>query len=161
MMLPMALSAYFSLMAAARLANKSGKDVPSATKVMAVTVSSSPTKQPKMEAKSPMKAVRIPITAKDTKNVNQPPQILTGGTIANNIYRGGGGKLEFLDPSLSIGIRIVAYLPTERQEMQKIICICCVCEVAPIDIHSVSNLVRPRFRIIRFHRMRNTTASIS
>ena len=107
MIFPMALSAYFSLMAAARLANKSGKDVPSATKVMAVTVSSSPTKQPKMEAKSPIKAVRMPITAKDTKNVNQPPQILTGGTIANNIYR--EKRLEFLDPSLTIGTRIVTF----------------------------------------------------
>ena len=83
-MFPIALSAFFSFMAAARLAKRSGTDVPKATKVMAVTVSSSPTKQPKMEAISPMMAVRIPITPNDTKKDNQPPQILAGGTNANN-----------------------------------------------------------------------------
>ena len=47
---PMALSACFSPTAAAREANVSGRDVPRATNVMAVTLSFRPTRQPKMPA---------------------------------------------------------------------------------------------------------------
>ena len=73
--LPIELSACSSCLAACILANKSGKLVPSATNVMAVTVGFRPIKHPKMDAKSPTMAVRIPIIVKDTKKASQPPQI--------------------------------------------------------------------------------------
>ena len=81
----MELSAVFSLVAAVLLAKRSGKLVPKATKVMAVTASLRPMRQPKMLAKSPMRAVRRPMNTRPTMNVNQPPQILGGGTKANII----------------------------------------------------------------------------
>ena len=80
--LPIALSAYFSCLAAAMEANKSGRDVPSATNVMAVTASFRCTRQPKILAMSPMIAVRMPIRTKDVKNVSHPPRRPVGGTIA-------------------------------------------------------------------------------
>lgn len=39
-----------------------------------------------MLAKSPTIAVRAPMTANETKNDSQPPQIPAGGTNANNSY---------------------------------------------------------------------------
>ena len=62
--LPIELSAVFSWAAACLLANKSGTLVPTATKVIAVTVSGNPTRHPKIEARSPMIAVRNPIILK-------------------------------------------------------------------------------------------------
>lgn len=79
---PIALSAYFSCLAAAMEAKRSGSDVPNATNVMAVTASIRPTRQPKILAKSPIIAVRTPMTPNDTKNVNQPPRKPVGGTAA-------------------------------------------------------------------------------
>ena len=64
---PMAASAYGSPVAAAMLANVSGRLVPRATKVMAVTESSNPTEQPKRDARSPMTAVVRPTYASDQK----------------------------------------------------------------------------------------------
>lgn len=64
--LPMALSAVFSATAAVLLAKVSGNEVPRATNVMAVTVGFRPTRQPKMEAKSPTMAVNKPIMAMET-----------------------------------------------------------------------------------------------
>ena len=78
----MAASACGSLMAAVRLANRSGKLVPTATNVMAVTDGSSPTKQPNIFAKSPMNAVRMPINNRETKNAGQPRPKEAGGTNA-------------------------------------------------------------------------------
>lgn len=77
--LPMALSAYFSLMAAEREANMSGMDVPKATSVMAVIVSDMPRTQPKIEARSAMIAVRTPRLNNANKKVNQPPNMPVGG----------------------------------------------------------------------------------
>ena len=82
---PMELSAYFSCVAACLEANRSGKLVPRATKVIAVTESFKPTKQPKMAARSPTMAVTIPITMRAKTKVNHPPQIDGGGTQAKII----------------------------------------------------------------------------
>jgi len=72
------------MVAACLLANRSGRLVPSATNVMAVTLSLRPTKQPNMPARSPTMAVSRPISASETKNANQPLRIDGGGTNANN-----------------------------------------------------------------------------
>jgi len=82
--LPIELSAVSSIVAACLLANKSGRLVPSATNVMAVTLSLRPTRQPKIAAKSPTMAVSTPIKASETKNDNQPLRNDGGGTNANN-----------------------------------------------------------------------------
>jgi hypothetical protein len=63
-------------------AKRSGRLVPKATSVMAVTGSSRPTRQPKMKAKSLMNVVSTPMKKSDTKNDSQPPHILAGGTNA-------------------------------------------------------------------------------
>lgn len=57
-------------------------DIPNATKVIAVTASLRPMRQPNMEARSPMIAVNTPIKTKDTMKHNHPPQIVGGGTKA-------------------------------------------------------------------------------
>ena len=79
----MELSAVLSIVAACLLANRSGKLVPMATNVMAVTASLRPTRQPKMAAKSPTMAVSTPINARETKKASQPPRKEGGGTNAN------------------------------------------------------------------------------
>ena len=71
--LPMAASAYFSLWAAVIEANVSGKEVPSATKVMAVTVGFKPMTQPKSSANSPTIAVVMPMKASATPKHGSPP----------------------------------------------------------------------------------------
>ena len=83
--LPIELSAVFSCVAACLLANKSGRLVPRATNVMAVTGSLSPITQPKMLAKSPMMMVKTAMNPRATKKANQPFQMDTGGTTANRI----------------------------------------------------------------------------
>ena len=72
--LPTELSAVFSPRAACLEAKVSGMEVPRATKVMAVTGSFRPIRQPKMEARSPMIAVSKPMTASDTMKAGQPPK---------------------------------------------------------------------------------------
>ena len=84
--LPMELSALSSMVAACLLANRSGRLVPSATNVIAVTLSLRPTMQPNMAARSPTMAVKTPIRASETQNDNQPLRRLGGGTNANNSY---------------------------------------------------------------------------
>ena len=81
---PTELSAVFSLTAAVLLAKVSGREVPRATKVMAVTGSSRPMRQPKMEARSPMRAVRTAMKPRATTKVIQPRELrkLGGGTMA-------------------------------------------------------------------------------
>lgn len=64
-----------------------GMEVPSATNTTAVTVSRSPTVQPKCDAKSPMMAVRRPMTLMDTKKQAQPFQYSVGGTQANRTFQ--------------------------------------------------------------------------
>ena len=49
-------------------------EVPRATSVMAVTVSFSLIRQPKMLARSPIMAVRRPIRDNDTMKAGQPPR---------------------------------------------------------------------------------------
>jgi hypothetical protein len=79
---PIELSACFSIVAAVLLANKSGKLVPKATKVIDTTSGFNPIRQPKIPAKSPIIAVNIPINIKATRKHNHPPHILAGGTMA-------------------------------------------------------------------------------
>lgn len=83
----MELSACFSLRAAVLLANVSGRLVPRATKVIAVMLSSSETRQPKMDARSLMRAVNIAMKNRETKKQIHPPELrkLGGGTHANTV----------------------------------------------------------------------------
>lgn len=64
-----------------------GIEVPNATNTTAVTVSRSPTVQPKCDAKSPMTAVRRPMTLMETKKQAQPFQYSVGGTQANRTFQ--------------------------------------------------------------------------
>lgn len=82
--LPTELSAVFSIVAAVLLANVSGILVPKATKVMAVTLGFRPIRQPNTVARSPMMAVKRPITANEIMNVSQPPPMDVGGMNAKN-----------------------------------------------------------------------------
>uniref|UniRef100_A0A1I8HB95 C2H2-type domain-containing protein n=1 Tax=Macrostomum lignano TaxID=282301 RepID=A0A1I8HB95_9PLAT len=109
---PMALSAESSLAAACLLAYRSGREVPIATKVMAVTASFRPMKQPNKEARSITRAVRRPMKARATRKQSQPPQIDGGGTAANRTWK-----------------------------VHDIIESCCVFQVAAIDIHGFLELV--------------------
>ena len=72
--LPIAASAVSSPIVAALEANVSGRDVPSATNVIAVTDGSSPMTQPKSVARSPMIAVTKPMKTSATPNVTLPSQ---------------------------------------------------------------------------------------
>ena len=54
-----------------------------------VTLSLSPTKHPKIPAKSPTIAVRTPIMPKDTKKQGQPPATPAGGIKAKIICKVG------------------------------------------------------------------------
>ena len=88
LILPIALSAFRSRIAAIRLANKSGSDVPMDTNVMAVTISFNPIKQPNIEARSPIRALITAIVSREKVNASQPPHRPMGGTtIAKNIYK--------------------------------------------------------------------------
>ena len=60
--------------------------VPSATNVMAVMRSLRPTRQPKMEARSPTTRVRIPIHNNENQNVGQPPPMCGGGMNENSTW---------------------------------------------------------------------------
>ena len=82
---PIALSAFFSPTAAAFEANRSGKDVPRATKVKAVTLFFNPTRHPNKLARSATIAVNSPIIPRDTKKHGHPPVMPAGGTNANII----------------------------------------------------------------------------
>ena len=84
---PIAESANSEVLAAVILANVSGKDVPKATRVIAVTDSSMPKTHPNIVAISPTKAVTIPMYNNDTINAALPPHIPTGGTVANNTFQ--------------------------------------------------------------------------
>eukprot|EP00732_Lithocolla_globosa_P002104 Lithocolla_globosa_v1_NODE_1276_length_2703_cov_31.340883.p2 type:complete len:168 gc:universal NODE_1276_length_2703_cov_31.340883:2575-2072(-) len=66
---PRLLSAVVSITAAVLEAKVSGKEVPKATMVIAVTESFKPTEQPNKAAKSPIKAVIIPIKTRAIKKV--------------------------------------------------------------------------------------------
>lgn len=72
--LPMELSAVVSLQAACLLANKSGKLVPKATNVIAVTLGLRPERQPAIVARSPTIAVTIAIIKRAAKKASHPPK---------------------------------------------------------------------------------------
>lgn len=76
---PMALSAHFSLRAAAREAKVSGMEVPMATNVMAVMKSDRPTTQPKMAARSETTAVSRPMQSSAIRKVGHPEPTDVGG----------------------------------------------------------------------------------
>jgi hypothetical protein len=85
--LPTAESALSDYCAAVILANKSGRDVPRATKVIAVTDFGIPTKHPNIAATSPTTTTMRPMKVKATQNAGYPPPQLTGGTHANNTFQ--------------------------------------------------------------------------
>lgn len=70
--LPTAASAYFSYLAAVIEAKVSGREVPRATKVMAVIGIGTPRTHPKAVAINSTILVTIPIIARDAKNVAHP-----------------------------------------------------------------------------------------
>lgn len=70
--LPTASSAYFSFLAAVIDANVSGRDVPRATKVIALIGAGTPITHPKAVATYSTKAVTIPIINRDTTNDSLP-----------------------------------------------------------------------------------------
>lgn len=72
--LPIASSAYFSPAAADIDAKVSGREVPRATKVMAVTEGLIPSTHPNTVAKFSTIAVVIPMKAKDRTKQGKPPQ---------------------------------------------------------------------------------------
>lgn len=89
---PTAASAYLELTAAALLANVSGREVPSATKVMAVTEILRPTAHPSRVAISPTKKVTTPIKLRATMKAAQPPQMWRGGISAKMTLHGTASK---------------------------------------------------------------------
>ena len=86
-MFPTAESAYFDVLAAVMLANVSGKEVPNATKVIAVTDGWIPSTHPRIVATSPTIAVISPIKVRAMKKVGTPPDKLDGGTMANSTFQ--------------------------------------------------------------------------
>lgn len=85
--LPMAESANSDDLAAVILAKVSGKEVPKATSVIAVTASLIPSTQPKTLAISPTTAVTSPIKTREIIKAGLPPHILIGGTMANKTFQ--------------------------------------------------------------------------
>ena len=83
---PMALSAYLLCWAACLLANVSGRDVPSATNVIAVAAGFRPNTHPSKVAISPTMAVTNPINANETQNDSHPFHILEGGIKAKKTF---------------------------------------------------------------------------
>mmetsp|Transcript_84905 Transcript_84905/g.259240 ORF Transcript_84905/g.259240 Transcript_84905/m.259240 type:complete len:213 (-) Transcript_84905:1954-2592(-) len=87
--LPTDASASGSWTAACFEAKVSGKDVPRATKVMAViSFSMNGMTQPNRLAMSPMMTVTPPIMIKDTTKHSQPPHKSVGGQHAKTIFQG-------------------------------------------------------------------------
>mmetsp|Transcript_19463 Transcript_19463/g.46025 ORF Transcript_19463/g.46025 Transcript_19463/m.46025 type:complete len:207 (+) Transcript_19463:1131-1751(+) len=72
-------SAYRLDIAALLDAKRSGMDVPNATTVMAVMLSSRPVMHPKSSAKSQMAQVKRPIAPMDITKHSHPPQYAVGG----------------------------------------------------------------------------------
>jgi hypothetical protein len=85
--LPIAESAVSAFLAAVIDANVSGKEVPRATNVMAVTESSIPHTHPNISAAYPTITVIPPMYARETTNAGHPPPLLIGGTVANNNFQ--------------------------------------------------------------------------
>lgn len=79
---PTAESAHSEVLAAVILAKVSGREVPMATKVIAVTGLGTPRTQPSSSATAPTTPVSIPMKTRATMNAGQPPPFLGGGTVA-------------------------------------------------------------------------------
>mmetsp|Transcript_67355 Transcript_67355/g.191129 ORF Transcript_67355/g.191129 Transcript_67355/m.191129 type:complete len:205 (+) Transcript_67355:445-1059(+) len=86
--LPMLLSAVGSCIAAVLEANVSGKEVPRATNVIAQIEGGMSRAHPSRFARSPMKAVQIPIMSREHAKHAFPPQNSVGGTAANSTFHG-------------------------------------------------------------------------
>ena len=97
--LPMAESANSDCYAAVTLANVSGREVPTATNVMAVIDGSRPTTQPRSSATEPTMAVIIPINTSAMKKAGAPPPIFTGGTTAKRSFHPIKAKWKSASPS--------------------------------------------------------------
>ena len=86
-MLPIAASAYSEVLAAVMDANVSGREVPRATRVIAVMESSMDRMQPKRVANSPTIPVQRPMKARATTKAGFPPAIEGGGTRAKRTFQ--------------------------------------------------------------------------
>merc|ERR1711964_783864 len=86
--LPILASAYGSCSAAVLLANVSGKDVPSATSVMAVISDSIPREQPRKFATSPTRHVTKPIMPRAKPKQSHPCAKSVGGMKAKSSFHG-------------------------------------------------------------------------
>lgn len=84
--LPMAESANSDCLAAVILAKVSGSEVPTATRVMAVTASARPRVHPRTVATSATTAVIEPMKVRATKKAGQPPPHSSGGMNAKRIF---------------------------------------------------------------------------
>ena len=82
--LPTAASAVSLCLAACIEANVSGKDVPKATKVIAVTYGLSPVTHPNSDANSATIAVIIPMNTSETMKASHPPHFFGGGINAKS-----------------------------------------------------------------------------
>ena len=85
--LPTAESAYLEVLAAVILANVSGREVPTATRVMAVIYGSRLRTHPINSATSPTIPVMTPIMVRATTNAYLPPPHLMGGMKANRSFQ--------------------------------------------------------------------------
>mmetsp|Transcript_126123 Transcript_126123/g.315197 ORF Transcript_126123/g.315197 Transcript_126123/m.315197 type:complete len:244 (+) Transcript_126123:199-930(+) len=85
--LPTDASAYGSCSAATFDANVSGREVPKATSVMAVIESGRPTTQPSIDARSPIRAVTMPIIRRAQTKHSQPPAKSAGGIRAKMSFQ--------------------------------------------------------------------------
>ena len=83
----MAESAVGDDLAAVILAIVSGNEVPSATRVIPATDGFKLITQPRTVATSPTIVVIIPMSASETMNAAQPPQISVGGVNAPKIFQ--------------------------------------------------------------------------
>ena len=86
--LPIELSAVLSPLAAPTEAKVSGREVPSATKVIAVTESLVPIRQPIWEAKSEMSTTWPAMTTSAPTKQSQPPHRPGGGTSERIAFQG-------------------------------------------------------------------------
>ena len=86
-MLPTAESACFDVLAAVTEARVSGRDVPRATMVMAVTDCSRPRAHPKRVATSATMAVIVPIMASAMMKAAHPLQVFLGGIQAKASFQ--------------------------------------------------------------------------
>ena len=84
---PTAESALGLYLAAVMLANVSGRDVPMATKVIAVIPGLSPMTQPIAPATSPTMAVRAPMKKREARKHGMPPPLCGGGHNAKQTFQ--------------------------------------------------------------------------